>query len=597
MNQKATDNLAPDSPIPGHLFLNGDYPQQTRHETTETFHGEFRGYLPSYWKPATSYYSSRGARGHNGIDIYAPYAPSPLETPVLALFDGKVEYRPVAVRTNAAGNRAVLSCTIAGKPYNLIYGHLSRFAGRSEVKAGDIIGYAGCSGNADTAGECRKCGDCRINSGHIHLIAMEIVGKESIVVDPVATTGLSLRFGPKDDLAKERLCTDWVAANGLASVWTPAPPSPSATRVTGTHDAVWPREAGKRKPLPAPFDGFEFDSTTALRASTKAYDLGLARLRRIRPPQDGGNPVPSAEREVQRFLQERRDAAEASLAGIKDGFMAAQDRILDASGRVTGLEDTLGAVAAGHLFRHISVLSQMLWRLFGGEAIEHMLDNRAGIAGAARFELIDKRNANPAIASLRSSCLVECGAGIRGTAWLSAADRGGNALHFTTDKASATDKEGWVVSVTFGAGSLMHATICEAMLTKNPADDTSDADVGVLKAHVEALSKAATDIREVHRLVHHNMVLLSRVDASGASARAMLAGAVKTALAALRTSTDTIGGANHAALRRLFLTRAVETNAALFGRMTGASVGREKKDLPLAPDLHRLELLEVPTIR
>jgi murein DD-endopeptidase MepM/ murein hydrolase activator NlpD len=78
-----------------------------------------------------------GARGHEGIDIFAPRL-----TPVLAVADGRA-----TPRQNRLGGKTVWLNT-PGKSY--YYAHLERAAvrGGQRVRAGDVLGYVGNSGNA-----------------------------------------------------------------------------------------------------------------------------------------------------------------------------------------------------------------------------------------------------------------------------------------------------------------------------------------------------------------------------------------------------------------------------------------------------------------
>lgn len=82
-----------------------------------------------------------GAREHEGIDIFMPRG-----TPVVAVVDGTAEQS-----TNALGGNVVwLSRGFTGPRY--YYAHLDRWAitGTSRVRAGDVLGYVGNTGNART---------------------------------------------------------------------------------------------------------------------------------------------------------------------------------------------------------------------------------------------------------------------------------------------------------------------------------------------------------------------------------------------------------------------------------------------------------------
>ena len=80
-----------------------------------------------------------GARVHQGVDIFAPKG-----TPAVAVVDGIA--RPA---TNGLGGTVVwLHDPLAGRTF--YYAHLDRWAidGLTRVRAGDVIGYVGSTGNA-----------------------------------------------------------------------------------------------------------------------------------------------------------------------------------------------------------------------------------------------------------------------------------------------------------------------------------------------------------------------------------------------------------------------------------------------------------------
>jgi peptidoglycan LD-endopeptidase LytH len=82
-----------------------------------------------------------GRRQHQGIDIFAPRL-----TPVLAVADGTAR-----TGTNGLGGKVVwLRGGVFGASF--YYAHLEEwaFAGTARVRAGDVVGYVGNSGNAHT---------------------------------------------------------------------------------------------------------------------------------------------------------------------------------------------------------------------------------------------------------------------------------------------------------------------------------------------------------------------------------------------------------------------------------------------------------------
>lgn len=82
-----------------------------------------------------------GARGHEGIDIFAPRG-----TPVAAVVDGMAR-----VDTNGLGGNVVWLRGGRGRR-TFYYAHLDRWAidGTVAVKVGDVLGYVGNTGNART---------------------------------------------------------------------------------------------------------------------------------------------------------------------------------------------------------------------------------------------------------------------------------------------------------------------------------------------------------------------------------------------------------------------------------------------------------------
>jgi murein DD-endopeptidase MepM/ murein hydrolase activator NlpD len=98
-----------------------------------------------------------GKRHHEGVDIYAPR-----RTPVVAVADGRATYRE-----NKLGGHGVWLATSSGVSY--YYAHLERAAVGSgqRVRAGDVVGYVGDSGNAVTVGPHLHFGIYRWGQGAI----------------------------------------------------------------------------------------------------------------------------------------------------------------------------------------------------------------------------------------------------------------------------------------------------------------------------------------------------------------------------------------------------------------------------------------------
>lgn len=91
------------------------------------------GYTNDYHDPRS------GGRSHQGNDLFAAEG-----TPLLAVDDGTVRYT-----TDPLGGNVIYLKALDGVTY--YYAHLSRFEGGDRsVRAGELIGYLGKTGNAAT---------------------------------------------------------------------------------------------------------------------------------------------------------------------------------------------------------------------------------------------------------------------------------------------------------------------------------------------------------------------------------------------------------------------------------------------------------------
>lgn len=256
--------------------------------------GELRGYYPDKsggdgnWYPR---YSTKGGRSptpahpegtHDGIDIYAPFFEYPLETPIYAMVSGTAAAKSNALVPNDLGNRIWLWPKDAGNDTRYMIGHLNRLRGRFSsteiaskgrpVKKGELIGYAGHSGNADDQREASSVGAFNVNAGHVHLKWVEA----GAVGDAALELGWKLRFntpaehGPfslatykqKGYLLPEKISKS--PAKGLLACHFEAPvPLP------------WNAPATE---LAAPFELIEVDNAKALRVTEAAYALMRERL-------------------------------------------------------------------------------------------------------------------------------------------------------------------------------------------------------------------------------------------------------------------------------------------------------------------------------
>lgn len=191
------------------------------------------------WKPQWSTFAHpRGGGGHNGVDIYAPVG-----TPIVAVVDGALTFH--AAGSSEIGNRAWLAFKRGSTSYRLIYGHLSGFAGADRsVKRGEVIGYSGCSGNANYALDCLAPGKCGVASSHVHLILKN--DTQGTDLDAASALGWRLRYA--DDL-RELPCASVVpmpvrehslrqTMASLMQVAQAGGPSPAASLLEQMRDAL-----------------------------------------------------------------------------------------------------------------------------------------------------------------------------------------------------------------------------------------------------------------------------------------------------------------------------------------------------------------------
>lgn len=125
-----------------------------------------------------TYVCAPKARFHEGIDLKTPYG-----APIYAMYDGVAKLQE---QEGGAGHHVSITSKVNGKTVRHVYFHLQN-EGRASgaVKAGDIIGYQGVSGNLKTAI------DKGLSESHIHLKVEENGEK----VNPL--TYLNTKIDPK----------------------------------------------------------------------------------------------------------------------------------------------------------------------------------------------------------------------------------------------------------------------------------------------------------------------------------------------------------------------------------------------------------------
>ncbi len=410
------------------LFELGDrlYPVQTDAEPNEKFAGEYRGFYPTdsmgngNWKPKSSRFKGRSKGRHNGVDIYTGFARFPRETPMLAAASGTLIHLRDDQAPDDLGNRAELTTTSGKEKVIFQHGHFARIHGPPrKVTKGDVIGFSGCSGNANTLGECTTPEECNITSCHVHLSEWMNTISGSNSVNPPKVLGCELDFA---SVNSETNCSAW---KGKPSV-PPDNPRAESTLNAATLDEWRRSRRNRRVPPPEPFDHVHFDDTKFIRSAVRAYENLRLRCQST---------------EMNRTKDKVVEFGKSLRAAMRDGWIAErkeiQDLLSDVDKEIELLKDSdkqnwLGGLTT----RSVMVLLQIGWRLTGEIIIHHAMSNRRlledwylliknskgkliapSIGGKRR-----RRSKNP-LNSLWNDALPDCGMGIGGQAHMIAAEK------------------------------------------------------------------------------------------------------------------------------------------------------------------------------
>lgn len=166
----------------------GPYPVQKPGGTRiPGYAGELRGFYhrsdgSDRWKPSWSGFGHpRNGTRHQGLDIYAPVG-----TRVVAIADGYAMLYPNPQPGDELGVKVGITIKGSGnKKYDVLYGHLSGVQGVSRaVRRGEVIGYTGCTGNAED-GTCVTPNRCNGHSSHLHIAVRESIAG-ALYIDPGA---------------------------------------------------------------------------------------------------------------------------------------------------------------------------------------------------------------------------------------------------------------------------------------------------------------------------------------------------------------------------------------------------------------------------
>ncbi|WP_170763688.1 M23 family metallopeptidase [Ruegeria lacuscaerulensis] len=586
--KKPREVVLPDAVRAERLFPNnfGPYPAQTRLPVEAGKAGELRGFyrtaiedntgktiISEYWRPRSSAFGGRSGGGHDGLDIFAPPNRFPYETPVVALGAGKLlQLRADALHPNNIGNMAVLRLdgTYDGYQVQFLYGHLSRFHGPDverhkgaeykarRVRKGEVIGYAGCTGNANDLGECNPDnGEWRVSSGHVHLVAQLIRKAPSTVkgqpeetvtpVDPVKLLGWSLKFEGDD---KSRSLAYWKANLRPDAAYAPAM---RGGKIDSKYKRTRRRKNGLRNPLPKPYETLEFDHSRSIRRTLDAYRELLPRL---------GNIDKTGR---------AREAYRNSHAAIETQI----DKVFDPA--VAELEAARkGKVFGGPLLRALVSSQFCLWHLMGGAAFFELASNRN------RFDLA------------RITRLVECGPGVLGRASIIGMPGAQSSLYRARLKlpnADGSTRKREISSISFGAGSLTHATLSQdaelALVTSVPKASGFLGGVFVATAEIGRLHVYA--VRQAKRLSR------DRIKVADPERKRVIARLKRVRNAVLSTSIPLEPGAGARVLNDTeldaLMTAVLEANVSVFEetlRLSNLPEGRK----PIAPRLDALRIME-----
>lgn len=415
--------------------------------------GEYRGYYNddyqnTRWRPLSSAYGGRGG-GHGGIDIYAPYFAYPLETPVFALCSGWMETNSATVRRGGLGN--YVSITPYGPNrkavlnHSFVYGHLNRFNGRPRrVKLGELIGFAGCTGNAESAKkECSTIGILNINSGHVHL-------QYERPTRP-GERGTRRTDNPLDVLPWQfRFASGSLSESMTAEKWEPYRlPAPLVRR----RDEGWLKvkrhtpeqlKKGNRATVLPGADLIDVDRREAIERTRSAYALATTRL--------GSTGLSQGVADYWDETIATSKELHAAMVRHRKEFDIPDD------GNAEPSQERCAIVARFLLDVHLA-----LWQILAGPILLKLV--------AARHK---EKGAPP-----------DSGIGLNGTTWIVVVDQAQSALQLSRQQNADGSMRSWTAAVTFGAGTEWHAVL------DAPTHDSIP----------EARVKARAHVRNIERLI------------------------------------------------------------------------------------------------
>jgi hypothetical protein len=452
------------------------YRQQMNLARPDGYAGELRGFYPESgnWNPPASRQGmtrSGGHKKHGGVDIFAPYIPFPCEVPVYAFASGRLEVKSSARQPDDNGNRIFLYPDKAGLPAHMpayfILAHLNRFNGQvtGRVKAGDLIGFAGYSGNAGQSDDPpMESGALHINSGHVHF-QIPSNAHQLNALDPLEKLGWKLRF----DVPTDTLKTGTLPGGGKKDI----------SGLFGSINVEDVKKLGVGKAQRDPVQR----SVGLLRSDTTLP----APLTSLRKPTDPPNTLDYANRQT---LQKTRAAyalATERFETITEAWRAKYykrcstrfrkdlkevDSLLKAMHVHATAFKAPGPQTPGHhataLLRLLFEGHQVLYRLMGGQAL-------AAVAAGSALPKKPGTTVTPEMKEAHPGEAPECGIGICGEAYAIALDYGVVALHCVQlrEPVGTTDfkvrpQRTW--SVSFGQGTEWHAVLDDRVFETEPSD-------------------------------------------------------------------------------------------------------------------------------
>lgn len=587
----------------------GFYP--FRDDPNDLSKGEFFAWN-SFTHTKTSKTKTKYVRKHGGLDIYAPYFPFPFEIPIYALVTSKVlfrtRWRNLSVAKNketqeffrkfpSLGDRITQTVTFGTRTVHLDYGHLARFAGddrgprdrsgQRSVTAGELIGFAGKSGNADTRKESStRASPFMMNSGHVHLSLRGDLAKEKLL----DALPLPLAFHPdqkrlnlksvEEEKQKRLNITAWNTPAGDRPVLRMA--MPEATVAPAKLVEFKPqrpkRVKGRRGRYSKPFNHLDVDSSRILAVTHKAYTDATARI---------------------------------AVTSYKDKALAEWERLTDPDDKHHDKAywgETVGALVNRAITRAAQAEAQTgpVIKGQGGHilvALMHLLEAQFILFGGGAFNALNEQSTS---VSDPEREIPISGIGVRGRMFALAYPNAVCALHdarLMLPDAGNNKVRRTVFSVTFGAGGLRHATLCNQVVeteeykgTASDIQNLPDDDKKELRRVFGGMWKTTKSLRDLYIDTYRHRDALSVGGPRPNSLPSL--DAFKGRVAAVAGEMNLLAGLQHNLVKKdstkkvlavAILRALAKSNATAFAEARAIS-GQRKPQIPPAAQLFGLQL-------